>query len=242
MRLCAPTCDFLHPTLSSTSSEPTHGRFYRIMPGSCVTSSPPMNQDFPLPSSAALVFCDHAAFRLLQAFDASFAARGCVWCWPRRHRLSMFLSIICSHESLPSSILFTFFKPLHRRNCILNGRRWARISSSLERPCRSSICRCACAACHTSTISSCPGPPRPCRPSLSYRKCTTNASIDGTAGSDSNVVFALTRTEDVFVWGASGGPCGLRGSSPHTPVYINPEVRGLPATLWPSKKCNGCED
>lgn len=44
-------------------------------------------------------------------------------------------------------------------------------------------------------------------------------------GSDCNVVFALTRTEDVFVWGAVTGPLGLPNGQKPVPVFVKPEDR-----------------
>ena len=44
-------------------------------------------------------------------------------------------------------------------------------------------------------------------------------------GFDSNVVFALTRTEDLFVWGASNGPTGLPSGQKNTPIFVKPEDR-----------------
>jgi len=44
-------------------------------------------------------------------------------------------------------------------------------------------------------------------------------------GSDCNVVFALTRTEDVFVWGAVTGPIGQPDGQKPVPVFVSPEDR-----------------
>jgi len=43
------------------------------------------------------------------------------------------------------------------------------------------------------------------------------------AGSDCGVMFALTRTEEVFVWGAVTGPLGLPNGQKPQPVYIKKE-------------------
>ena len=42
-------------------------------------------------------------------------------------------------------------------------------------------------------------------------------------GSDSNIVMALTRTEDVFVWGSCRGPLGLPGKQKPQPIFVKPE-------------------
>ena len=42
-------------------------------------------------------------------------------------------------------------------------------------------------------------------------------------GSDSGVVFALTRTEEIFVWGAVTGPLGLPQGQKPVPVFVKPE-------------------
>ena len=42
-------------------------------------------------------------------------------------------------------------------------------------------------------------------------------------GFDCNVTMALTRTEEIFVWGAVTGPIGQPHGQKHVSIYIKPE-------------------
>jgi hypothetical protein len=46
-------------------------------------------------------------------------------------------------------------------------------------------------------------------------------------GSDSGTMFALTRTEEVFVWGAVTGPLGIPEGQKPVPVYVKKEDKYL---------------